>query len=72
MPAKNSMQSGTFKTQVWRIEFDNRERWENPLMGWSSTGDPLSNTLTDFTDVEDAIAFVEKNGQSFAPIYMTV
>lgn len=37
MPAKNAMQSGTDNIHHWSIEFDNRERWENPLMGWSST-----------------------------------
>lgn len=23
--------------KLWKLEFDNRERWENPLMGWTST-----------------------------------
>jgi NADH dehydrogenase (ubiquinone) Fe-S protein 4 len=36
-PCKNAMQSGTENTQRWEIEFETRERWENPLMGWSST-----------------------------------
>lgn len=36
-PAKNSMQSGTNNTHQWCIEFESRERWENPLMGWTST-----------------------------------
>ena len=36
-PAKNAMQSGTDNTHAWQIEFDTRERWENPLMGWAST-----------------------------------
>lgn len=36
-PAKNAMQSGTFDTQKWKLDFENRERWENPLMGWTST-----------------------------------
>jgi hypothetical protein len=36
LPSKNAMQSGTFRTHKWKIEFDTRERWENPLMGWSS------------------------------------
>ena len=35
--SKNAMQSGTFGLRKWKIEFDNRERWENPLMGWGST-----------------------------------
>jgi hypothetical protein len=36
-PARNATQSGNFGTRRWRMEFDTRERWENPLMGWSST-----------------------------------
>ncbi|GFO50344.1 NADP dehydrogenase [ubiquinone] iron-sulfur protein 4, mitochondrial [Plakobranchus ocellatus] len=62
VPAVNSMQSGTFNARRWRMEFDERERWENPLMGWCSSGDPLSNLEVNFTCKEDAIAFCEKNG----------
>ncbi|KAK7071076.1 NADH dehydrogenase Fe-S protein subunit 4 ndufs4 [Halocaridina rubra] len=62
MPTKNSMQSGTNNLHRWRLSFENRERWENPLMGWSSTADPLSNVEVDFASSEDAIAFCEKNG----------
>ena len=35
-PAKNVMQSGTNNIQHWRMSFEARERWENPLMGWTS------------------------------------
>lgn len=35
--AKNAMQSGTYDTQKWKLDYENRERWENPLMGWTST-----------------------------------
>ncbi|XP_060080000.1 NADH dehydrogenase [ubiquinone] iron-sulfur protein 4, mitochondrial-like [Ylistrum balloti] len=65
-PARNAMQSGTFNTHRWRIEFDNRERWENPCMGWVSTADPLSNVNVDFTSAEDAATFCEKNGWSYS------
>merc|ERR1719309_1042581 len=41
VPTKNAMQSGANNTKKWRMDFDTRERWENPLMGWASTGDPL-------------------------------
>jgi len=61
-PTKNAMQSGTNNTKRWKIEFDTRERWENPLMGWSSSGDPLSNMQVDFLEKEEAVAFCEKNG----------
>lgn len=31
------MQSGTNNIDHWELDFDTKERWENPLMGWSST-----------------------------------
>ncbi|XP_040195278.1 NADH dehydrogenase [ubiquinone] iron-sulfur protein 4, mitochondrial [Rana temporaria] len=65
VPARNTMQSGVQNTKKWKIDFDTRERWENPLMGWASTADPLSNMVLSFTSKEDAIAFVEKNGWSY-------
>ena len=37
VPSKNSMQSGTDNVQAWQMEFETRERWENPLMGWASS-----------------------------------
>jgi len=64
-PAKNAMQSGTHGIKRWKIEFEARQRWENNLMGWASSGDPLSNMLVDFASKEEAIAFVEKNGWDY-------
>uniref|UniRef100_A0A8B9FZJ8 NADH dehydrogenase [ubiquinone] iron-sulfur protein 4, mitochondrial n=2 Tax=Amazona TaxID=12929 RepID=A0A8B9FZJ8_9PSIT len=65
VPARNAMQSGANNTKKWKMEFDNRERWENPLMGWASTADPLSNMVLTFSTKADAIAFAEKNGWSY-------
>ncbi|XP_061842561.1 NADH dehydrogenase [ubiquinone] iron-sulfur protein 4, mitochondrial [Nerophis lumbriciformis] len=65
VPAKTAMQSGVNTTKKWKMDFDTRERWENPLMGWASTADPLSNMLLSFSSKEDAIAFAEKNGWSY-------
>ncbi|XP_015781384.1 NADH dehydrogenase [ubiquinone] iron-sulfur protein 4, mitochondrial [Tetranychus urticae] len=59
--AKNAMQSGTKNMHTWKLDFENRERWENPLMGWASTGDPISNLSLKFNSREEAIAFCEKN-----------
>ena len=49
----------------WKIEFDNQQRWENNLMGWASTADPLSNMVLDFASKEDAMAFAEKHGWAY-------
>ncbi|KAG8598901.1 hypothetical protein GDO81_002789 [Engystomops pustulosus] len=65
VPARNAMQSGVQNTKKWKLDFDTRERWENPLMGWASTADPLSNMVLSFTSKEDAVAFAEKNGWSY-------
>lgn len=62
VPSKNAMQSGTNNIQFWEMEFDTRERWENPLMGWSSSGDPLSNMKLQFNSKDEAIEHCERNG----------
>lgn len=36
-PARNAMQSGSNNTHHWKMAFETRERWENPLMGWTSS-----------------------------------
>ncbi|XKL59867.1 hypothetical protein PGB90_000883 [Kerria lacca] len=58
---KNAMQSGTNNTNVWVLQFDTRQRWENNLIGWVSSGDPLSNLQLHFNTLEEAIAFCKKN-----------
>ncbi|XP_028928347.1 NADH dehydrogenase [ubiquinone] iron-sulfur protein 4, mitochondrial isoform X3 [Ornithorhynchus anatinus] len=68
VPARNNMQSGVNNTKKWKMEFDTRERWENPLMGWASTADPLSNMTLFFKTKEEAVAFAEKNGRIRRPL----
>ena len=40
-------------------------RWENPLMGWQSSGDMMQGTHLNFKTKEDAIAFAEKQGYEY-------
>ncbi|VUZ41202.1 unnamed protein product [Hymenolepis diminuta] len=65
MPSKSATQSGTYGSNRWRIEVNNQQRWENPLMGWASTGDPLSNFVMDFHDAESAIAYCKNQGWNY-------
>ncbi|KAL7058436.1 hypothetical protein AAHC03_017224 [Spirometra sp. Aus1] len=65
MPTRPATQSGTFGTRMWRIDFDNQERWENPLMGWASTGDPLSNVSMKFPTAEAAVEYCNSQGWKF-------
>ncbi|XP_020294842.1 NADH dehydrogenase [ubiquinone] iron-sulfur protein 4, mitochondrial [Pseudomyrmex gracilis] len=64
-PAKNAMQSGTNNIHFWQMDFDTRERWENPLMGWTSSGDPMSNVQVNFATKEEAIAHCKKMGWDY-------
>mmetsp|Transcript_23455 Transcript_23455/g.40098 ORF Transcript_23455/g.40098 Transcript_23455/m.40098 type:complete len:176 (-) Transcript_23455:48-575(-) len=62
----NTVVTGNQNTLVWRMQWEDAstKRWTNPLMGWSSTSDPLSNThLTlEFQTAEDAVRFCDENG----------
>ena len=62
---RNCMQSGTFEYDKWCLEFDKRESWENPLMGWESTGDPLDDTSLEFPSKEDAIMYCVRMGYKY-------
>lgn len=46
-------------------------RWINPLMGWTSTADPMENVTRSsmaFNTKEDAIAFATKHGWEVASV----
>ncbi|KAJ2353568.1 ndufs4 NADH dehydrogenase Fe-S protein subunit, partial [Coemansia sp. RSA 2618] len=67
-PANNTMQSGRNANLKWRVDFDELEkgdRWENPLMGWQSTGDAMAPVRLDFATREDAVHFAEKQGWGY-------
>jgi hypothetical protein len=61
------VQNGTQNTLIWKMQWDDGQtkRWTNPLMGWSSTSDPMSNThmTMEFLTAEDAVRFAEENGE---------
>jgi NADH dehydrogenase (ubiquinone) Fe-S protein 4 len=40
-------------------------RWENPLMGWQSSGDSMQGTHLDFRTKEEAIQFAQKQGYEY-------
>ena len=60
---------GVQNTLSWKVQWEDSytQRWINPLMGWTSTNDPLSNThmTMDFMTKEDAVKFAQSNGWSY-------
>jgi hypothetical protein len=61
IPTKNSMQSGLGKTDKWIIEFETKDSGINPLMGWESSTDTLSELKLEFSTKELAVEFAKKN-----------
>ncbi|KAI0974582.1 putative NADH-ubiquinone oxidoreductase 18 kDa subunit [Xylaria arbuscula] len=67
-PSKPATQSGTWGAHHWRMDWDvlaKGHRWENPLMGWQSSGDFMQGTRIEFKTKEDAIRFAEKQGYEY-------
>jgi hypothetical protein len=65
IPTKNSMQSGLGKIDKWIIEFETKETGINPLMGWTSSTDTLSELNLEFSSKELAIEYAKKNKINF-------
>ncbi|CAH1285380.1 unnamed protein product [Diabrotica balteata] len=63
--SKNCMQSGKFNLDQWRLMFDTKERWENPCIGYCSSGDPISNLVLQFSNKKEAIDFCKKNNWKY-------
>lgn len=66
--AKPATQSGNWQGHHWRMDWDilpKGHRWENPLMGWQSSGDMMQGTKLNFKNKEDAIHFAEKQGYEY-------
>ena len=54
------MQSGLGKTNKWILEFITKDPTKNPLMGWESSNDTLTELKLEFTSKELAINYAKK------------
>ena len=59
------MQSGLGKTDKWILEFDTKNTGINPLMGWESSTDTLSELRLEFSTKELALEYAKKNKIDF-------
>ena len=60
IPNKSPMQSGKGKSYKWVLEFETRDPTRNPLMGWESSNDTLSELNLEFSTKELAIEYAKK------------
>ena len=65
IPNKNPMQSGLKKTNKWILEFESQDPTTNPLMGWESSSDTLSELKLEFSSKEKAIDYAKKRKIDF-------
>ena len=65
IPTKNSMQSGLGKSDKWLIEFETENTGINPLMGWETNCNTLSELNLEFSSKELAIEYAKKNKIDF-------
>lgn len=62
-PARNAMTSGMAKTRNWILEYAPAEaRDVDPLMGWTSSSDMLSQVRLRFDSKEAALDYAEAHG----------
>ena len=54
------MQSGLGKIDKWILEFKTKEPTKNPLMGWESSSDTLSEVRLEFSTKELAIDYAKR------------
>ena len=60
IPNKSAMQSGLGKINKWILEFETEDPTINPLMGWESSSDTLTELKMEFSSKELAINYAKK------------
>tara|TARA_B100001778_G_scaffold268978_1_gene230480 strand:- start:232 stop:510 length:279 start_codon:yes stop_codon:yes gene_type:complete len=64
-PSKTAMQSGMNNSKKWIIEFYTKKPGTNPLMGWESSTDTLSEVRLEFPTKDLAIIYAKNNKIDF-------
>ena len=54
------MQSGIAKNNIWVLEFKTKDPTKNPLMGWESSTDTLTELKLEFSSKELAVNYAKK------------
>ena len=60
-PSKTATQSGKRNTKKWILEFDTLNTGINPLMGWETSEDTMSEVKLEFSTKDQAINYSRRN-----------
>ena len=55
------MQSGKRNTKNWVLEFETKDTGVDPLMGWETSVDTMSEVKLKFSTKDQAIIYAKKN-----------
>ncbi len=55
------MQAAKRNTKNWILEFDTLDTGINPLMGWETSQDTMSEVKLEFPSIKQAINYAKKN-----------
>jgi hypothetical protein len=65
-PARNAMQSGRVKSDSWVLEFEQETpRAPDPLMGWTSANETVTQVKLKFETREEAEAYAKRKGIAY-------
>ncbi len=59
------MQSGRANTKKWLLRFNDLKNGVNPLMGWESSTNTLSELNLEFSSKDEAIKYAKKNNINY-------
>jgi len=64
-PTKTAMQSGNRNTKKWILEFDTLDTGIDPLMGWETSKDTMSEVKLEFSTKDEATNYAKKNNINY-------
>ena len=59
------MQSGNRNSKKWVLEFDTLQTGINPLTGWQTSRDTMSEIKIEFLNKDQAISYAKKNNLDY-------
>ncbi|MEE8516625.1 MAG: ETC complex I subunit [Alphaproteobacteria bacterium] len=65
-PVRTAMQQGRGRSGTWVLEFvAETPKQRDPLMGWSGSDDTQSQVRIQFSSLDDAVAYADKEGYRY-------
>jgi len=64
-PTKTAMQSGRRNTKKWFLQYETLNNGVNPLTGWETSSDTMSEIKMEYETKDQAVNYAKKNNIDF-------